>query len=158
LENVVAVVAAALSAQRTCRLTHPRARAGLSAALWKALLPEDGGGTSRSAGQSRLYTSLIGDLFTRNARRRVMHFEALTPKALKSSSPGLRGTSNPGKPSERRATRNGLKQGLGSKIQPLRGCHWVRLVPRVGAPASHQPWADRWNAVGVQSVQVHDTL
>jgi hypothetical protein len=82
--------------------------------------------------------------------------EADNAEGVESSSPGLRGTSYPGSASRMRPTLKGLKHRVcTTEDSTLSGLVLRGANPKVDAPSSHQPWADRLNAVGVHSEVTH---
>src|SRR5947208_2595651 len=95
-----------------------------------------------------------------------MHFQAgidvgarNNANGVSSISPGLRGTSYPGKEIENRINPNGVASVSVRRcgMQPRRGWESAFHNPRVGAPASRQPWAEGWNAVGVHGLPMGAT-
>lgn len=70
------------------------------------------------------------------------------PERAKSFSPGLAQCAYPGSTTQNNFNPNGVASSGGRKIQPFQGCSIAERVPRVAA--GPQPWAERWNPVGIQ--------
>src|SRR6266542_597670 len=69
------------------------------------------------------------------------------PNGIVSASPGLRGTSYPGLPAAWISTPTGLRQVCAAEPQPRWGWLPRHIFPRVAR--SSQPWALRWNPLGI---------
>ncbi|HSI13207.1 MAG TPA: hypothetical protein VK961_14240 [Chthoniobacter sp.] len=95
-----------------------------------------------------------------------MHFfkgnEADNAEGVESSSPGLRGTSYPGLANKNAANPERVESiSLAERVDStLSGLALCGGNPRVDAPSSHQPWANRLNAVGVlfEASRMHKKL
>ena len=101
----------------------------------------------------RSYCALHFSLpFPIEQRSRRAETVVMNPNGIPASSPGLRGTSYPGKWFASFTTPTGLRL-IGSKMpQPRWGCDPLRPLPRVAR--SSQPWAGGHNPVGIEAANL----